>query len=64
VGCVVRKDKAFGQGEFNTQALLHQLKDSDLGKPLEEVRDAFWNTPGSPCSSPVSPNSGQQFTGQ
>jgi PASTA domain/Protein of unknown function (DUF499) len=42
------KDKAFGQGEFNTQALLHQLKGSDLGKPLEEVRDAFWNTPRLP----------------
>jgi hypothetical protein len=42
------KDKAFGQGEFSTQALLHQLKDSDLGKPLEEIRDAFWNTPRLP----------------
>jgi hypothetical protein len=42
------KDKAFGQGEFNTQALLHQMKDSDLGKPIEEIRDAFWNTPRLP----------------
>jgi PASTA domain len=42
------KDKAFGQGQFNTQALLHQLKDSDFGKPIEEIRDAFWNTPRLP----------------
>ena len=42
------KDKAFGNGEFNTQALLHQLRDSDLGRPLSEIRDSFWNTPRFP----------------
>lgn len=42
------KDKAFGQGEFNAQALLHQLRDSDYGKPLSEIRDAFWNAPRLP----------------
>jgi hypothetical protein len=42
------KDKAFGNGEFNTQALLHQLRDSDLGRPLSEIRDSFWNTPRLP----------------
>jgi hypothetical protein len=42
------KDKAFGQSEFNTRALLRQLKDSDLGKPMAEIRDAFWNTPRLP----------------
>jgi len=42
------KDKAFGHGEFNTQALLHQLRESDLGKPLSEIRDSFWNAPRLP----------------
>ena len=42
------KDKAFGNGEFNTQALLHQLRDPDLGRPLSEIRDSFWNTPRFP----------------
>lgn len=42
------KDKAFGQGEFNAQALLHQLRDRDYGKPLSEIRDAFWNAPRLP----------------
>jgi hypothetical protein len=42
------KDKAFGNGEFNTQALLHQLRDSDLGRPLSEIRDSFWNAPRLP----------------
>jgi hypothetical protein len=42
------KDKAFGNGEFNAQALLHQLRDADFGRPLSEVRDAFWNTPRLP----------------
>lgn len=42
------KDKAFGNGEFNPQALLHQLRDTDFGRPLSEVRDAFWNTPRLP----------------
>ena len=42
------KDKAFGQGEFNTQALLHQMRDADLGRPLYEIRDAFWNSPRLP----------------
>jgi hypothetical protein len=42
------KDKAFGNGEFNAQALLHQLRDTDYGTPLSEIRDAFWNTPRLP----------------
>lgn len=42
------KDKAFGQGEFNAQALVHQLREGDYGKPLSEIRDAFWNAPRLP----------------
>ena len=44
----MRQGQAFGYGEFNTQALLHQLRDSDLGRPLSEFRDSFWNTPRLP----------------
>lgn len=41
-------DKAFGVGEFDAKALLHNLRDQDWGKPLSEVRDGFWNTPRLP----------------
>ena len=41
-------DKAFGYGEFDTKALLEQLRDSDYGRPLSELRDSFWNTPRLP----------------
>jgi hypothetical protein len=43
------RGKAFGPGEFGAQALLHNLRDSDLGtKPLSELRDDFWRTPRLP----------------
>lgn len=38
-------DKAFGKGEFDAQALLHNLRPTDWGRPLSEIRDGFWNTP-------------------
>lgn len=41
-------DKAFGVGEFDARALLHNLRDQDWGKPLSEIRDGFWNTPRLP----------------
>lgn len=41
-------DKAFAKEEFDTQALLHNLRDSDYGRPLSEIRDSFWNTPRLP----------------
>lgn len=44
-------DKAFGVGEFDAKALLHNLRDQDWGKPLSEVRDGFWNTPRLPLLS-------------
>ena len=43
------RGKAFGPGEFTAKALLHNLRDSDLGtKPLSELRDDFWRTPRLP----------------
>jgi len=41
-------DKAFGVGEFNGKALLHNLDDRDYGKPLSELRDDFWRVPRLP----------------
>ncbi|GAA2406051.1 DUF499 domain-containing protein [Actinomadura vinacea] len=37
--------KAFPRGKFTGRALVHNLRDSDYGRPLGEIRDAFWNTP-------------------
>ena len=41
-------DKAFARNEFDARALLHNLRDSDYGRPLSEIRDSFWNTPRLP----------------
>jgi hypothetical protein len=40
--------KTFGVGEFNAKALLHNLSDADYTRPLDEIRDLFWNTPRMP----------------
>jgi PASTA domain len=45
---LVEADKAYGEGEFDTKAFLHQLRSTDWGRPLSEIRDAFWNTPRLP----------------
>jgi hypothetical protein len=42
---LLEADKAFGQDEFDAQALLHNLRASDWGKPLRDLRDAFYSTP-------------------
>lgn len=39
------REKAYGPGEFDGDALLHNLRDSDYGKPLSELRDDFWRVP-------------------
>ncbi len=43
---LVDADKAVGQ--FDSTALLHNLRDSDWGRPLSEIRDEFWNAPRLP----------------
>ena len=43
---LVEVDKAVEQ--FDSTALLHNLRDSDWGRPLFEIRDEFWNTPRLP----------------
>jgi DNA-binding NarL/FixJ family response regulator len=45
---LVDEGKAFGPGEFNAKALLHNLLDSDYSRPLDELRDLFWKTPRMP----------------
>jgi len=40
--------KAFDVAAFDARALLHNLTDSDFNKPLDEVRDLFWNSPRMP----------------
>jgi len=42
------RDKVFDQGQFDAQALMHQLREGDWGKPLSELRDMFWNSPRVP----------------
>ena len=41
-------DKAFGNGEFNAAALIHNLRERDYGKPLSELHDDFWRIPRLP----------------
>ena len=42
------ESKAFEVGEFGYSALMHNLRDSDYGVPLAEVRDGFWSNPHKP----------------
>ncbi|MGC4864650.1 DUF499 domain-containing protein [Micromonospora sp. DT53] len=45
---LVEADKALGPGTFDGRALLHNLRDDDYGRPLDELRDLFWNSPRMP----------------
>jgi hypothetical protein len=45
---LVEEEKAFDQGEFTSQALAHVLRPEDYQRPLDEVRDAFWQAPRLP----------------
>jgi hypothetical protein len=45
---LVEAEKAFDIGTFGAKALLHNLRDADFNKPLDEVRDLFWNSPRLP----------------
>ena len=40
--------KAFGSGQFDADALVFNLSDGHMGRPLSEIRDSFWNTPRLP----------------
>ena len=45
---LVEAGKAFQVGAFSGKALIHNLRDDDYGRPLDEVRDLFWSAPRMP----------------
>jgi hypothetical protein len=45
---LVEAEKAFDEGKLSGRALVHNLRDDDYGRPLDEVRDLFWNSPRMP----------------
>jgi hypothetical protein len=45
---LAEKGKAFLTGQFTAKALLTNLTDTDYGKPLSELRDAFYQAPRLP----------------
>jgi Protein of unknown function (DUF499) len=45
---LTRREKVFDDGQFTARALLHNLREQDYGRPLSEIRDAFWNAPRLP----------------
>ena len=45
---LVELGKAFGAGEFDAKALLHNLSRGDYGRPLNELRDLCWSSPRLP----------------
>jgi hypothetical protein len=45
---LVEAQKAFDEGKLSGTALVHNLRDDDYGRPLDEVRDLFWNSPRMP----------------
>lgn len=42
------RDKAFDQGQFTAKALLLHLRESDYGRPLDQLRSAFYSAPRLP----------------
>lgn len=42
---LVEEAKAFGSGQLTAGALVFNLSDGHMGRPLSEIRDSFWNTP-------------------
>lgn len=42
------RDKVFDVGQFSPKALLHNLRETDYGRPLAEIRDAFYSAPRLP----------------
>ncbi|MCY4163684.1 MAG: DUF499 domain-containing protein [bacterium] len=47
-GCLREESKACRPSEFDKNALLHNLRDNDYGRPLSEIRDSFWSDPHKP----------------
>lgn len=45
---LLEEGKTVGAGAFRSKALLVNLRDDDYGRPLDELRDLFWNSPRMP----------------
>lgn len=45
---LAEQDKVFDAGQFNAQALLHNLREQDYGKTLADLRSAFYSAPRLP----------------
>jgi len=45
---LVENQKAVNEDAFGGHALVHNLREDDYGRPLDEVRDLFWNSPRMP----------------
>lgn len=45
---LVEADRALGAEQFDATALLHNLREDDYNRPLDELRDLFWQTPRLP----------------
>lgn len=45
---LAERDKVFDSGQFGAKALLHNLRDSDYGKTLSDIRAAFYSAPRLP----------------
>lgn len=45
---LTERDKSFDQGQFSAKALLLHLRDSDYGRPLDQLRSAFYSAPRLP----------------
>ena len=48
LGRTARAQQSVQPGEFTRNALLHNLRDTDYGCPISEIRDAFWSNPHKP----------------
>ena len=52
------ESKVFREGQFSSEALMHNLRPADWGTPLREVRNSFWSNP----HKPLLPDGDGEFT--
>ncbi|SIN14374.1 hypothetical protein [Micromonospora cremea] len=45
---LAERDKVFEQGQFGPRALLHNMRDTDYGRALSDIRAAFYSAPRLP----------------
>ncbi|WP_433126517.1 DUF499 domain-containing protein [Micromonospora sp. CA-240977] len=45
---LTERDKVFEQGQFGPRALLHNMRDTDYGRALSDIRAAFYSAPRLP----------------